>query len=160
MSQHSIQTEIDAEKRRQSRIDQLLSTSTPPQITRYEKLQGKLEVALARNYGAKITPTVTARILEGLILEPEVLGHIGGATVDEMPKTVEGWNALAKKLVDAEPLAQLSIAHSDAERKEAYRNEELQKMNGAQRLAMSRAGNLDDHIEAKVMERINSDAGF
>ncbi|PIE14851.1 MAG: hypothetical protein CSA68_09280 [Rhodobacterales bacterium] len=154
----AIQKAIDAEKNRQSRIDAQRVVTPPHQIKRLEEAQMNARVALARKYGHRLDARVSERIIDGMILLPEVLCTIGGG-VDELPNDAKGWDRWAANAVSQEPLAQLSIDASDAALKEELRKKTLAAMRPEQRLQMARAGTLDDHIEGIVREKIEARAG-
>jgi len=158
MTQQSIQHEIDAEKARQSRIDAQRAVCPPHQMKRLDTAQREAELALARVYGHRLDARVSERIIEGMILAPEVLCSIGGG-VNELPTDAKGWDAWARETANKEPLAKLSIDASDAVLKEKIRQQALDAMRPEQRLQMARAGTLDDHIEGIVREKIETRAG-
>ncbi len=160
MNQISIQKEIDAENRRQSRIDEQLAVTLPHQMKRYEAIQQKTENALYRVHGNRLSPQVIDRMVAGLILEPSVLCSIGSSEINEMPSDNMGWDRMARDLVEREPLAQLSIQHSDAELKEKLRQEITAAINPSQRLAMARSGELDNYVDQRVTAKLDERAGF
>lgn len=133
LEMNAFNNEWEKEKKRQSRIDAQLSVLPPHQEKRLKGIQRDLELALARQYAHRLHPRVSARIVEGIVLEPECLCTIGGG-VNEMPTTAEGWDALAKDLAQKEPLAVLSIDSNDAALKEEIRLLELQSLRPEQRL--------------------------
>jgi hypothetical protein len=151
----AIQKEIDAEKDRLSRIETLMDVMPPHQVKRLDEAKRQGELALARSYGHRLHPDVAARIVANLSLNPSVLCTIGGG-VNELPTSAQGWDAFMKAAVEAEPLGKMSLDHSDAVLKETFRNEELAKLKGADKLAMSRAGTLDAYLENLVQERIEA----
>ena len=115
-------------------------------------------VALARKFGHRLDARVSERIIDGMILMPEVLCTIGGG-VDELPNNAKGWDHWVANAVSQEPLAQLSIDASDAALKEQLRQKALSELRPERRLQMARAGTLDDHIEALVREQIEARSG-
>ena len=155
MTQNIIQTEIDRENDRQSRIETQLAVMPPHQKKRLEVAQREAELGLARVFGHRLNSQVAARIVEGIILKPEVLCTVGGG-VNELPTTPQGWDAFAKDAANAEPLARLSIDHSDAQLRESTRRDVLEGMNPARKMAMARDGTLDAHLEQAVMERLEA----
>jgi hypothetical protein len=158
MTQASIQAEIDAARARQSRIDALLEKTPPHQMKRYREIQRQGELALARVFGGRLHARVSERIVEGMILDPEVLCSIGGG-VNEMPTTTEGWHLWAKRAAAKEPLAALSINHSDAQLREELRRDVLDSIRPEQRISMARAGTLDAFVEGEVKARIEARSG-
>jgi hypothetical protein len=154
----AIQDVIDAEKVRQSRIDTQRAVCPPHQLNRLKAVQREAELALARTFGNRLDPAVSTRIVEGMILLPEVLCSIGGG-VNELPTNAKGWDAWAKDAASKEPLAKLSIDASDASLKEELRQKTLSAMRPERRLHMARAGTLDDYIEGIVCEEIEARSG-
>ena len=159
MNQQSIQREIDRERNRQSRIDAQLAVTPEHQLKRLEAVQRHAELALARVFGHRLDERVSARIIDGLILSPEVLCTIGGG-VNELPTTVQGWDAFMKDAAEQEPLAKLSIDHADAQLKESIRCDALDALKPERRISMARAGTLDDHLDGIVQSTIESRAGL
>lgn len=158
MTQQTIQHEIDAEKARQSRIDAQRAVCPPHQLKRLETAQREAELALARVYGHRLNSRVSGRIIEGMILVPEVLCSIGGG-VNELPTDAKGWDQWARDAANKEPLAKLSIEHSDAQLRERLRCEVLEKICPEQRLQMARAGTLDAHVEGEVKSELEARSG-
>lgn len=158
MSQQSIQNEIDNEKRRQSRIDNLLFTMPLHQEKLYEAAQHQLELGLARAFGTRLNEHVAQRIIDGLILDPECLCSISGG-VNELPTTPKGWTVYGREMTKDEPLAVLSIEASDATLKEEIRAAEIQSMRPERRIQMARSGELDAHLESVVKATLEARAG-
>ena len=154
----AIQEVIDAEKDRQSRIDAQLAVMPPNQMKRLEAAQMNARVALARVYGHRLDARVSERVIDSMVLLPEVLCTIGGG-VNELPVDAKGWDAWAKNAALKEPLAKLSIDASDASLKEELRQKALSALRPEKRLQMARAGTLDSHIEGVVREEIEAHAG-
>jgi len=159
MTQQSIQLEIDREKDRQSRIDQQMAVSPEYQSKHLRTVRQQTELAFARVFSHRLNERVRDRILDGLVLVPEVLCTIGGG-MDELPTTAQGWDSFARELAEREPLAKLSIDHSDAQLKETIRQETLAAMRPEERLKMARAGTLDEHLDGIVKAQIESRAGL
>ncbi len=155
----SIQSEIDAQNARQSRIDSLLATTPPHQLKRLESEQHQAALALARVFGHRLHQAVAERIVEGLILEPETLVTISGG-VRELPSDAKAWDAWAKQAAQREPLARLSLDHSDAELKETIRREVLESIPPTRRMEMARNGTLDRHLDIEVKSKIEARSGF
>lgn len=150
--------EWQKEKDRQTRITQLEDGLVHTQSCRLEVVKREGALALARTFGNRLDARVSERIIEGLILRPEVLCTIGGG-VNELPTDAKGWDALAVVLASEEPLAKLSIDASDAVLKEELRQNALAGLRPEQRLSMARAGTLDQHIEDTVLESIEARSG-
>jgi len=158
MTQQSIQHEIDAEKARQSRIDAQRAVCPPHQLNRLKAAQREAELALARVYGHRLDSRVSGRIIEGMILAPEVLCSIGGG-VNELPTDAKGWDRWAKVAASREPLAKLSIEYSDAQLREEIRRDVLDTIRPEQRLQMARAGTLDAHVDGEVKAKLEARSG-
>lgn len=148
-----IQTYIDAENDRQGRIERVSATMPSSQAQRLTEIKQATEVALARIYGSRLAPELVQRMTDGLVLDASVLCSIGGG-VDEMPKSQDGWDAFAKRLVASEPLAQRCIEFNDAKLKEALRQDELSNLSPERRMSMARDNSLDSYVEDKVQQRL------
>ena len=155
--QSQIQKDIDDEKDRISRIEALNASMPEHQAKRLEDVKRHAELALARCFGRRLHPSIAARLVDDLSLNPAVLCSIGGG-VNELPTSAEGWEAFMTEAVKAESLAQASIDHSDAALKEQLRDEERAKLKGAERMAMARANTLDaylnDAVKARLQDRL------
>jgi hypothetical protein len=158
MSQQTIQDEIDRENKRQSRIATQNEGLTHSQRERLNPAKHAAEVALARAYSGRLNEGISKRIVEGLVLQPEVLCTISGG-VNELPITQQGWDSFVRGLADAEPLAQMSIDSADADLKRDIGEEALDAMQPKVKMHMARMGTLDDHIagiiKAKLTERFD-----
>jgi len=104
-------------------------------MQRLKEAQRKGELALARVYGHRLDARVCERIIEGMILAPEVLCSVSGG-INELPTDVVGWDRWAKDAASSEPLAKLSIAHSDAQLREEIRREVLENIRPERRLSI------------------------
>ena len=162
MTIQSIQKEIDREKDRQSRIDKLINSSLPHQLQRLEDVKRRADQAIRQTFGYRLKDVVIDRILDSLVLEPEVLAHIGGATIRELPEDSDGkgWNQFVQKLVDKEPIARLNIESSDMALRETLRQKYLAEMKPSDRMAGARAGTLDAALDAKVTAEIQRRSGI
>lgn len=149
----NIQNYIDAENDRQGRIERVSATMPSTQAQRLTQIKQAAEVALARVYGGRLAPELVQRMTDGLVLDASVLCSIG-SDVDEMPKSADGWDAFAKRLVASEPLAQRCIEFKDAKLKETLRQEVLAGLSPQQRMTMARDNTLDAHVEEKVQLRL------
>jgi hypothetical protein len=149
MSELSLQKQIDEENQRRSRIAAQLDVMPPHQLKRLEAAQRSLELALARTFGHRLNEEVASRIVAGMVLDPACLCSVGGG-VNELPTSPQGWDSYARELANAEPLAKLSINHSDSKLKETIRNEAERRMRPEDRIKMARAGTLDDHLGSIV----------
>jgi len=159
MSQRKLQHEIDKENHRQSRIDVQLATMPPHQLKRLEVAQRSLELGLARVYGNRLHAGIAARIVAGLVLNPECLNSIGGG-LQELPSNPGGWDRLARTLVTQEPLGQLSIDHNDSALRSNLRADALEAIKPQDRLAKARAGTLDTYLEDVISTQLEARAGL
>jgi hypothetical protein len=73
------------ERDRNSRIANASAALFEGEKKRLADIQRQTELAFARLYGGKLTPEITARLLEGQILDADVLCTVSGG-LDEMPK--------------------------------------------------------------------------
>jgi len=155
MSELSIQKQIDEENQRRSRIAAQLDVMPPHQLKRLGAAQRNLELALARMFGHRLHQEIASRIIAGMVLDPACLCSVGGG-VNELPTSPQGWDSYARQLANAEPLAKLSIDHSDSKLKETIRNEAEHHMRPEDRIKMARAGTLDDHLAAIVATELEA----
>lgn len=158
MSQQTIQIELDKENKRLSRIAAQHDAMPPHQMKRLEVAQRSLELGLARVYGNRLNAGVAQRIIDSMVLNPACLCSVGGG-VNELPTTPAGWDGYARTLAKEEPLAQLSIDHSDAQLKSELRAEAEANMRPDDRIKMARAGTLDVHLADIVASRLEARAG-
>lgn len=155
MSQQSIQNEIDLENKRVSRIATQIDDMPSHQRYRLDAAMHSTEIALARVYGNRLNEHVSKRIVEGIVLDPAVLCTISGG-VNELPTSQQGWDAFARDLASNEPLAKLSIDHSDAELKDEIRAEAMCNMRPDDKIKMARAGTLDGHLAGIVAAKLEA----
>lgn len=150
--------EWEAEKDRLSRIETQLAVMPPHQRKRLEEVQRQGELALARTFGNRLPARVSARLIEGMVLLPEVLCTIGGG-VNELPTDQEGWNLWAADTVSSDPLSKMAIDAADMELREQLRCEALESIRPEQRISMAREGTLDAHVESVVKARLEARGG-
>ncbi len=151
-------TEWEQEQDRLSRIETQLAVMPPHQLKRLQAAQRQGELALARTFGNRLNARVSERIVAGMVLDPAVLCTIGGG-VNELPTDAKGWDRWARAAVEREPLAKLSIDHSDAALKEELRRDVLAGIRPEQRISMAREGTLDTYVEAAVKARLEARSG-
>lgn len=144
---------------RLSRLNLLRSTSPAHQLARLPVLETAMAISLARLYGAKLTPIMTAHLIENLLLEPEVLVHMSGAQA-ELPTTPKGWDNFARDMVTKTPMARLCIESADANLKESLKQSYISKLSSADKMNKSRAGTLDKEAEAFVAAELQKNAGL
>jgi len=154
----SFNREWEAEKDRLSRIETQMAVMPPQQRTRLEEAQRQGELALARTFGNRLDARVSERIVAGMILEPTVLCTIGGG-VNELPTDQAGWDRWAKDAANKEPLARLSLDHSDAHLREQLSREVLASIPPARRMDLARNGTLDAHVDGQVKARLEARNG-
>ncbi len=90
--------EWEKEKRRQSRIDAQMAVLPPHQAKRLSDAKHKLEIALARVFGNRLDERVSARIVEGVVLDPACLCTIGGGEMNCRRRRLGGTSLRATKL--------------------------------------------------------------
>lgn len=144
---------------RESRLHALRSSSPKHQLDRLKPLEHQLELALAR-VAPQLAPIVISRLVESLILHPEVLIRLSGSELAELPSTPAGWNEFAKLAIKAEPLAVLNIESQDKTRREELRQAYLGKLSPADKMNQSRNGTLDAKIASFVDAELRRSAGL
>ncbi|MDB5657475.1 MAG: hypothetical protein JWS10_90 [Cypionkella sp.] len=152
-------TEREEYALRASRINLLRSTSPAHQLARLTPLESQYELALARLYGAKLTPIMTAHLLENLILESEILVHLSGGQA-ELPTTAKGWDNFARGTVAKTPMARLCIESADTNLRETIRQSYISKLSLADKINKSRNGTLDSESNDFVTEELRRNAGL
>jgi hypothetical protein len=147
----------EIERDRQSRIENASAALLGSERKRLSDIHRQTELALARLYGGKLTPEITARLLEGQILDADVLCTVSGG-LDEMPKSQETWDTYAHGLVKKDSLAQRCLDFADAKLKESFRQEALGSLNSTEKMNMASAGTLDAFLSENVARRLDDRA--
>jgi hypothetical protein len=137
-------------------VEQLEAALTLKQISKLEAVRRNVEVAIARQYGNRLSPIVSDMLLKDVILRPDVLAHLEGATVTEMPGDAVGWNRIACELVDADELAQRNLSFNDAELRQQLRNEALLSISPHRRLSLAREGKLAAILDTMIEEALEA----
>ena len=145
---------------RESRLHALRTSSPKRQLDRLKPLEHQLELALARVAGTKLAPIVVNRMLESLLLHPEILIHISGSEMAELPSTAEGWNAFARDAIKSEPLAVLCIESRDANRREELKQAYISGLKPTDRMTKARDGTLDSEAECYITAELQRSAGL
>ena len=156
----SKESEKASDDLRASRLYALSSTCPKHQMDRLRPLQHSLELGLARVAGSKLAPIVVARILESLILHPEVMVHMAGSALAELPKTPDGWDAFALEQIRSEPLAVLCLESRDANRREVLRQTYISGLKPTDRMTKARDGTLDTAAESYITAELQKSAGL
>jgi hypothetical protein len=148
-----------------TKIENLERGLTAPQVQKLEAVRHKIAVALARQYGTRLAPFMADKLEREVILRPEVLAHVEGATVAELPTDATGWGLWAKQAVEADEFALRSIASSDDDLRQRLANEVLASIPPAKRIAMARdEGTLDqyvaEHVEVRFEQEIARGHGY
>ncbi|WP_027237201.1 hypothetical protein [Leisingera caerulea] len=135
-------------------IENLERGLTPPQVEKLEKVRQNMALSLAREYGNRLSPLMTEKLAQEVILRPEVLAHLEGATVAELPSDPSGWAQWARDAVSECEFSQRSLASSDDELRERLTREVLAEIPRARKMALAReAGKLDAFITEQVAQR-------
>lgn len=145
---------------RESRLHALRTTSPKHQLDRLKPLEHQLELALARVAGTKLAPIVINRMIESLLLNPEVLVFMSGSSMAELPSTAEGWNAFAHDCIANEPLAVLCIASRDMTRREELKQAYISGLKPTDRMSKARNGTLDSESTAYITAELHRSAGL
>lgn len=155
----TIEAEIQTHNLRQSRIVAQLNAMPPHQLKRLGLVKQELALALSRVYGHRLKQEFRDRIVSEAVLDPRVLCTVGGG-VNELPTTTDGWDALSKELAENDALAMMNVADSDAQLKEALREEALEQIPSKDRISMARTGTLDSHLDQIVKVEIEKRVGL
>ncbi|MCM2561001.1 hypothetical protein M8756_01925 [Lutimaribacter sp. EGI FJ00015] len=135
-------------------VENLERGLTQPQAERLEKVRQNLALSLAREYGSRLSTIMAEKLVREVILRPEVLAHLEGATVVELPSDANGWGRWAREAVSRCELSQRSLAASDDDLRERLKNEVLAEIPRARKMAMARdAGTLDSFVLEQVAQR-------
>jgi hypothetical protein len=135
-------------------IEQLEHGLTAKQLEKLETVRRSVEVALARQYGTRLTPIISDKLVKDSILRPDVLAHLEGATVAELPCNAAGWDHFARGMVEADELAQRNLIFSDAELRERLRGEARAAIPPQRRISLAREGKLDELLETQVEQAL------
>jgi len=131
-------------------IEQLEAGLTSKQLEKLTAVRRSIEIALARQYGNRLAPIIIDKLVKDLILRPDVLAHLEGSTIRELPSAAYGWNTLARELVEADELAQRNLSYSDGALRERLQVEALASIQPQHRISLAREGKLDELIAARV----------
>lgn len=143
---------------RVARAESARASMTPNEVERYRAFETQFRVELARQYGDRLSATITDHLLRVLPLDHRAIQAMVGTNI-EVPETPEEWRTFVAEVVEGDPLARLNLEHSDAEAKARLREEVLSKLTPAQRISMVRAGTLEAHLEEQVREAMHRRAG-
>jgi len=138
--------------------EQLKAGLTSKQSEKLTAIRRNVEIALARQYGTRLASIISDKLIKDTILRPDVLAHLEGATVAELPNNSAGWDRFARELVKADELAQRNLTFSDAELRERLRGEALASMSPQRRIALAREGKLDELLDTQVEHALDAQA--
>lgn len=143
---------------RMNHIEQLEAGLTSKQAEKLTAVRRNFEIALARQYGNRLASIISDKLIKDTILRPDVLAHLEGATVAELPRDAAGWDHFAREMVEADELAQRNLAFSDTELRERLRGEALASMSPQRRIALAREGKLDELLDTEVEHALDAQA--
>lgn len=143
---------------RMNHIEQLEAGLTSKQSEKLTAVRRNVEIALARQYGNRLASIISEKLIKDTILRPDVLGHLEGATVAELPRDAAGWDRFARDMVEADELAQRNLAFSDAELRQRLRGEALASINPKRRISLAREGKLDELLDTQVEQALDAQA--
>ena len=135
---------------------QLEAGLTSKQWEKLTAVRRNVEIALARQYGTRLAPIISDKLIKESILRTDVLAHLEGATVAEMPRDAAGWDRFARDIVETDELAQRNLAFSDAELRERLRGEALASISPQRRISLAREGKLDELLDTQVEHALNA----
>lgn len=137
-----------------TRIENLERGLTVKQTEKLQAVRHQMELAIARQYGARLHQIMVDKLVREMIVRPEVLAHLEGVTVTELPTDLVGWTRLACDAVGDCELSQRSLAASDDALKTGLTNEVLRRIPRAEKMSMARAGTLDNYVAAELEIRM------
>ena len=136
--------------------EQLEAGLTSKQWEKLTAVRRNVEIALARQYGTRLAPIISDKLIKESILRTDVLAHLEGATVAELPRDAAGWDRFARNIVETDELAQRNLAFSDAELRERLRGEALASISPQRRISLAREGKLDELLDTQVEHALNA----
>jgi len=136
--------------------EQLEAGLTSKQWEKLTAVRRNVEIALARQYGTRLAPIISDKLIKESILRTDVLAHLEGATVAELPRDAAGWDRFARDIVETDELAQRNLAFSDAELRERLRGEALASISPQRRISLAREGKLDELLDTQVEHALNA----
>jgi hypothetical protein len=135
--------------------EQLEAGLQPGQLEKLTAIRRNVEIALARQYGTRLAPIISDKLVREAILRPDVLAHLEGAAVAELPSEAAGWGRFARDMVEADELAQRNLAFSDAELRERLKGDALASISPQRRMSLAREGKLDELLDAQVEQALD-----
>jgi len=136
-------------------IQNIIAGLTPQQVKRLDAIHTQVKVELARNFGDRLAPIMTDVLVQESTTHPDVLAELEGIR-KSLPQTPTEWRSLIQTLVRNNDLAQRNIAFSDEARRAEIRADELARLRPDQRLSLSRSGQLDALLDARVAELLEA----
>lgn len=138
--------------------EQLEAGLSSKQAEKLTAVRRSVEIALARQYGTRLTAIISEKLIKDTVLRPDVLAHLEGATVAELPRDAAGWDRFAREMVETDELAQRNLAFSNAELRERLRGEALASISPQRRISLAREGKLDELLDTQVEHALDAQA--
>lgn len=144
---------------RVARAERSLAAMSPRERERYAKFETRCRVEIARQFGDRLNRSIVEHLMRLLPLDHRAIQAMSGIEI-EVPKSDAQWGALAKELVEGDPLARLNLEHSDARLKAAIREEAISRLSPQKRVSMARNGTLEGWLQDQVTEALQRRAGL
>lgn len=143
--------QLDNDNRR-ARADEISKTLTDDERQRFDASVGTLKIHWAALYGDRLSPLVVENMAAEAILNMDVLDAVHG----HPPQTDATWRAVARSIAGQDEWVSRNLAFSDEANKADIREKLLADIPAHLRITMSRAGELDSHVESLVRETIET----
>mgnify|MGYP001032364186 CR=1 FL=1 len=127
---------------------------------RYQSIRVKLEINLAKAYGAKLPQICVDRLLDRALLDGDVYSAVVSGQNTYLPQSHSEWQAYVKNAATSDLFANAAIINADYTWKNNVRQQALESLSRPVKLAMDRAGTLSEFLDEKVREAENERAGL
>lgn len=136
---------------KRARGQAFLDTLSESEMQRYDTATQKIRLEYAKLHGDKLVELVVENSLIENAMQVDILPYIHG---DDKPVN---WRSVAMNIVENDEMIQRNLTHADEDAKAQIKNETLSALKPAERMAMSRAGTLDRHLNDAVRTRLDAE---
>lgn len=134
-----------------TRVENIERGLTKPQADKAEAVRQNFKLALATEYGKRLSGMMVEKLTREVVLRPEVLAHLENVSVSELPEDSDGWGVWARDAASNCEFSQRSLASSDNDLRERLTKEVLDSIPRAKKMTMARdQGTLDAYVETEV----------
>ena len=147
------------DERRESRLHAFNASLTASDRAKVQSIAASARESFGRAYGSRLSELMVDRAVDTILLSEEATVSIK-SSFNQMPETRAGWDALVKRVSEADGWIKANLVSSDAKLKETMRAECMATLSPIKAIHLFRTGDLDGFVKnwiaSQIQERMDA----